>query len=188
MGLKSVQIIADDQTEVASKLQTLIDTYDVSSTEVKTVEISPFGALKFLISLTYADSSLKTLEILSSKLGISVLAPKIKVVAQRALSTTIGLKAAFVDSYKYYRKLTTSLGLTVSFALNITTKITGIVGLSALVPVVSLVLSRALSTTVGLVASMDFLNIVRCNSFTNKTGLKITWRANLNGVEIEPLV
>jgi len=51
--LITVQDIADDQTEVASKTTDLMTTYHIQADEIGDYEITPFGTNKFLITIIY---------------------------------------------------------------------------------------------------------------------------------------
>jgi hypothetical protein len=48
-----VQVTADNQTEVASKLLALLRDNDIDSAALENIEITPFGDNLFLIEVTY---------------------------------------------------------------------------------------------------------------------------------------
>jgi hypothetical protein len=52
-ALNTVQVVAEDQTEVASKLETLLVDNSIDADNLKSLEILTFGANKFLIEVTY---------------------------------------------------------------------------------------------------------------------------------------
>lgn len=52
-ALNVVQVVADDQVEVASKLETLLVDNSIDSSNINSVEIIPFGQNKFLIEVAY---------------------------------------------------------------------------------------------------------------------------------------
>jgi hypothetical protein len=52
-ALSTIQTIAEDQTEVASKLETLLVDNSVDSSNIKTLEVAKYGENKFLIQVTY---------------------------------------------------------------------------------------------------------------------------------------
>ena len=53
MALIAVQTIADDQTEVASKTQTMLDENSIDATSFKNIIFASFGASKFQITVMY---------------------------------------------------------------------------------------------------------------------------------------
>jgi len=58
MGLDTAQIIARDQTEIASKTKTLTDT--IIPSKIKTVTVTPFGSNLFAILVTFDNAWLPT--------------------------------------------------------------------------------------------------------------------------------
>ena len=59
--LTTVQTIADDQTEVASKMNILLSEYQIRTDDIKAYDIATFGANKFLISVIYILTQLTKL-------------------------------------------------------------------------------------------------------------------------------
>lgn len=59
--LTTVQTIAEDQTEVASKMNTLLSEYQIRTDDIKAYDIATFGANRFLISVVYILTLLQRL-------------------------------------------------------------------------------------------------------------------------------
>ena len=114
--IKAVQTIADDQTEVASKTQALIDEEGVDSSEIKSFNVEPWGANKFIILLLYG--MLREVRKLSSKFGLKVSSPKIKLSSIPKFSTKTGIKASFKWTVNELLKLSTVFGFGMTVALN----------------------------------------------------------------------
>lgn len=170
--LRSIQTIADDQTEVADKLQTLIDDNGVDSAEVKSISITPFGALKFLIVLAYA--SFREVIRFSTSLGLTATVTIGLRTYNRALSATLGLKTPVLSRILRTKYAFTGVTEGAKFGLSVAafTKRSG----------------TSLSTKVGLTASSPTWHVPFVSrSLTTSCGLSATWSATLNGVEIEPL-
>ena len=181
--IKAAQIIADDQTEVATKLQTLLDAEGIDASELNDFEVTTFGANKFLISILYA--ALRSIGNLSSKAGLKALAPKVKLGVSKTLTTIIGVKSSFVDLWKFFRKLSTKVGLTATVFFKLGTKLSTKVGLKTVAPLHSSpFINRALSTKLGFALVLDYYNHVinPVSTLSTKTGLKASGQAFYNGV------
>lgn len=125
--VKAAQTIADDQTEVATKLQALLDAEGIDSGELDAVEITEFGANKFLIAILYA--ALRSIGNLAAKAGLKAISPKVKLVVGKTLTTIIGIKSSFVDLWHFLRKLSTKVGLTPTVFFKLGTKLNTKIGL-----------------------------------------------------------
>lgn len=184
--IKAAQIIADDQTEVATKLQTLLDTEQIDSGELNNLEITSFGTNKFLIAITYA--ALRSIGKWSTKIGLKISAPRVLYKAYRGLNTKIGTRISFIDAYKAYRKLSTTLGLKLSTNFKLGTVLTNTIGLKISSPVWKFPsVYRLFTTGAGLLTSMGYTyhdtNLDR--TLSTISGLKLVWEAKYNGVPIE---
>lgn len=181
--VKAAQIIADDQAEVATKLQTLLDTEGVDSGELSNLEITTFGANKFLIAITYA--ALRSVGLLTKTFGLKISAPTVKFVPKRSLSASTGILSSFIDSYKFFRRLSTSVGLISTFFFKRGTDLSATLGLVTVAPTYTRpFINRALDVSLGLIA--DFSSVWhdkdQSDSLSGITGLKCSGQALYNGV------
>ena len=87
--LTTVQTIAEDQTEVASKMNTLMSDYQIRTDDIKAYDVSTFGANKFLISVVYILTQLSKLGNVFIRLQIKLAR---KVSLNRKLSSIFNLK------------------------------------------------------------------------------------------------
>jgi len=53
MALIAVQTIADDQSEVATKTQVLLDAYSIDTSNFSNIVFASFGGSKFQITVVY---------------------------------------------------------------------------------------------------------------------------------------
>jgi len=161
--IKAVQTIADDQTEVASKTQALIDEEGVDSSEIKSFNVEPWGANKFIILLLYG--MLREVRKLSSKFGLKIVTPSKKLAFKRTLSVKAGLLSSF-------REVTNDVGQVFSSKIGILLSM-------------PFKLATKMSTKAGLKASSPIYAIKGKRISTTKLGMGVFWVAWLNGVQIE---
>lgn len=139
-ALTAVQDVADNQVEVASKVNSLIDTYHISSDDVQSVEIEPFGTNKFLIVISYLYRYLDT------------------------VTALLGLETPSLDSTKSYKRKVTSkiLGLLIKAPTTLLTYhriVESQIGL--IVSDLILSITKITITTLGLISSDVLLNITK---------------------------
>ena len=161
--IKAVQTIADDQTEVASKTQALIDEEGVDSSEIKSFNVEPWGANKFIILLLYG--MLREVRKLSSKFGLKVSGPTKSLSFTRTFSVKAGLLSSF-------REVTNDVGQVFSSKIGILLSM-------------PFKLATKMSTNAGLKASSPIYAITGQRISTTKLGMGVFWVAWLNGVQIE---
>ena len=159
--IKAVQIIADDQTQVATKIQELIDTEGIDSGEINNLSINNFGANKFLIAILY--DMFRDVFKQSTKFGLTAVMNRGKLVLARGLTVTAGLKISVA------RKLVSRLTFTTKFGLT---------------PLLFYGKGIKLSTKFGLKAISTTSKLSFNPKFSTTTGLKATRTAQLNGVPI----
>jgi hypothetical protein len=161
--VKAVQTIADDQTEVATKTQELLDTEEIDSGELTSLEVTTFGANKFLITILY--NALRELRSFTKGFGLKTFTPTKRLSFIRTFSVTTGLKSSF-------HELTKDTGNYIS-------------GLVGILLSMTFKLGKKMSTKVGLKASSPVYILASNNVTTTKVGMKVLWAAWLNGVQIE---
>lgn len=106
--LTTVQTIADDQTEVASKTNTLLSTYKIDTDDIKGYEIEPFGSNKFLISVIYL---LRYVQWFYAKIGLTPILGRM-IAIKRVISTIkVGLISKLSNVVVYSRKSNATIGL-----------------------------------------------------------------------------
>ncbi len=132
--LTTVQTIAEDQTEVASKMNTLLSEYQIRTDDIKAYDIATFGTNRFLISVVYILTQLvnlrnvfirlrsKVVRIaslkrkLSSKFKLRTKTPGFVVDFVRSPITTIALIGPIItiisEKIKYIRRPLVVLNLT----------------------------------------------------------------------------
>jgi len=190
------EIIADDQTEVSTKLQELIDTYDIKGDDVYHHTITGFGLNKFLITIMYYDYLWM---MLSKAVGLKASFVS-KILIKKALSATLGFKSALGRL-----KFTTKFAKTIGFSLANSKKLVVKKGFSAtfgLGPAVewelispthpfkafglkavlaTFKIGRAFVQTIGLKASLSTIKLVTVG-FSKTIGLvpSFTGRINYN--------
>lgn len=129
VSLKTLQVVADDQTEVASKIETCMDTYEVTHDRLVRVLIAPFGGQKFLGLIVYhgAPGQAKTALIgarLTRAFRYRALRPQtnsvaltlsraFKYVARRSATSNLGLALSRAFKYVALRPQTSNLGLAI---------------------------------------------------------------------------
>ena len=122
-------IIADDQTEVDDKLHDLMAAWEVTNSEVTELEITPFGACKFLITLLFSGPFVKK--------------------ALLGLLSDLGRALAMNRVYDATEGLTLSIGNTVSY-----TRVgSPMLGLLPAGIARALAIGREVSTTLGVLAA-----------------------------------
>jgi len=117
-------IVADDQTEVDDKLHDLMAAWEITNSEVTELEITPFGACKFLITLLFSGPFVKRISI-----GLSAIRGNIQIIKapkkpllglaliinkdiSRGFSTAAGLLSAAIG-----RALAIGRGLSTTFGV-----------------------------------------------------------------------
>jgi hypothetical protein len=161
--IKAVQVIADDQTEVATKTQQLLDTESIDANEITNLEVTTFGANKFLITILY--QSIHELTSFVKSFGLKATAPT----KSLSFTRTFSVKAGLVSSFK---ELTNDVGQIFSSKI----------GLLLTMP---FKLSTKMTTKAGLKATAPTYALLGTRENTTKVGMGVFWVAWLNGVQIE---
>ena len=129
----AVQIIANNQIEVADKINELLTTYDVAVDEIIDFEIVTYGANQFLITLMYQD-----------------------IATVRAFSALYGLKAVVSRTIEVARGFSGKVGAVASvLALHGAPLLAPKVGLKTVFAWAQDVFNKWLTSTVGLKASVN---------------------------------
>jgi len=161
--IKAVQTIADDQTEVATKTQLLLDAEEIDSTEITKFEVTTFGANKFLITILY--DSLRELRSLVKSFGLKIVTPSKKLAFKRTLSVTMGFVSTLTEKSKDVgNNITAKLGFALVFKPKLSTKLNTKIGFK----------------TIAFSWAVPIIN----RNLTKATGLKVAWAALYNGVPI----
>jgi hypothetical protein len=195
------QTIADDQTEIYTKLQTLLDDNFVEAADFYNHTVTMYGANKFLVTVVYYGSNWYWL---ATKIGlIPILSGLVKL--NRQLSTKVGLVASF-GKLKLTKGLSKAAGLTsilskrlsssssfssaigigpaVEFELISPTTFILKFGLKTIAPKLELVARSSLSSVTGLLSSMTSIWIIKTYTFSSSIGLKTSWNAAYNGFSV----
>ena len=161
--IKAVQTIADDQTEVATKTQLLLDTEEIDAGELTSLEVTPFGANKFLITILY--NSLRELRSFVKSFGLKTTGP----VKRLSFTRTFSVKAGLLSSF---REVTNDVGQVFSSQIGILLSM-------------PFKLANKMTTKAGLKASSPIYALLGTRVTTTKLGMGVFWVAWLNGVQIE---
>jgi hypothetical protein len=165
--IKAVQTIADDQTEVATKTQQLLDSEEIDVGEITKFEVTTFGANKFLITILY--DSLRELRSLLKSFGLKAVAPSKRLNFKRTLVATMGFVSSLAEKSKDVgNNITAKLGFALVFKPKLSTKLNTKIGFK----------------TIAFSWKVPIIN----KSLAKTAGLKLAWAASYNGVPIAPLV
>jgi len=101
--LTTVQTVAKDQTEVATKTNTLLSDYKIATDDIKSHSVAPFGANQFIISVIYL---LRYVEILSqhARVGLTPLVKR-SITKNKSIRTLIGEKVLVIRTKTFGRIL-----------------------------------------------------------------------------------
>lgn len=152
--VKAAQTIADDQTEVAPKLQDLLENEGVDASELSNLEITTFGANKFLIAITY--SALRSIGLLTKSFGLKVSNPTLKQSVKRTLSVTFGMVSTLVELTRDINNAVEStFGFTAYFVFKISKTLRTSFGIKTVTPSITGTFNSGLGSVVGFGATFS---------------------------------
>jgi hypothetical protein len=183
------QTIANDQLEIATKLQDLLDDNFIEATDFYNHTVTMYGANQFLITVVYYGS---VFYMLATTLGLIPVLSALRTI-KRTLSTKVGLVAR-LGALKLTKGLSTKFGLlsSISKRLSSSSSFSSAIGigpaiefelispttfilkfgLNTIAPKLKLVARSSLSSVTGLLSSMTSIWIIKTYTFSNSTGLK----------------
>lgn len=113
--LTTVQDVADDQTEVASKLNTLISDNYVDTDDIQSVNITPFGENKFHILLTYIGTFWQRGTESLAKIGLESVVDTTLEISRSVSSVLTGILSGTIEkAIEIIRTIEAGMGLGIS--------------------------------------------------------------------------
>ncbi len=182
--LKAIQDIAHDQLSVYSTIQNLIDTYHIYVDEIEDLEVTPFGANQFLISLIFLwlqqewnvisfrlgaglGRQYKTAKIKTAKIITKVIKTDLFGFSRNVDNISILLSTVKVKIAKYYRKIdaiTYILAAILDYVFN-----------DVDLQVVSLIIRK-----ISMIISINYIRYIQVNTIQMTHNYRAWW----NGVEV----